>query len=1200
MSKRKSWTGDLFYWLGWGRRSKPIVNRRKSSPLNIELLEDRLAPATCIWTGLGGNILASNAQNWSESSLPTAFDTLVINKLPGVDTRVQFDAGFIGTIRDLRISGPINPPDGVQVTFSRNITIERSFIHDGGNLTGNGVLEIGPGADYEWLGGHWTDLNAVAIRPGATLNVNSANIHAIDTGILSNEGTLTLANNAAIASAYGFTLNNSTTGLVAFQSRGDALVCTNSQNRILIINDGTITKNGDDGDVAAAGIELWNNALINVASGNLHLGGAGSFAVGSAVNVAPTAAVTLESGEFTFNNSFTLNSGNLVLANGGRLNVATPMSVANLVMSGGNITGDETLTVTREMFWNDGRIEGDGYMNIGQNALLHVPAGGMQALGRIFNIYGKIDWSYAETASLPGGAPGQLFAYPFINLRTGENATSVKRPDNFFASMADQYFGEFHGRLAEALDVFKAAEAQAAQTFDIGEAYSANQYQAAVAFAQQRYDFVVAQAQALLDAGGSGAGDPDEEYWDAVAAAEGDYDSDVAAAMDTYRQQVSALNATYVSAVNTARDGGAPGQGYNADANSAYEQFHDRLLGQPGLIPGAGSAFGLAAYFCVLIYGSEALPSGYYSRCDAAWGMYLNLIPVQQIALQVAFQHNYGRTITAALGTLGTSSPSDSPAGGTTERDPSQATNESETQPRGLFARWRDQIYTTVSDLTPTAPMEAMSQFTQDVVSNTAGFVRDVGNLAQNDPVALRNAFVEGVRDGALIQANALSFGAITPLNQHVSQIVAQNGGLYRASQVCGAIAREAIVSALTAGVAQAAPSIASSIATRLGVTEATQATIICYATTFNNLYQPVSAVLQIQGITSSVQQSVAAYRRGDYETAATSLMQSGLNAVSLFGSLRETLRMVRAFGSLDPQRMRDYLTNCFTAETPVLTKRGWIPFAELAVWDEVASRDENNPDGPVEFKAVEETFRTVAPIWHLHVGGQVIRTTDEHPFYVKDHGWTAAKDLQEGDLLPGHDGRWTPVEEVLDAGYEDVVYNCRIADYHTYFVGDDDSWGFSVWAHNLCVTPLPRRNMPQRDSNGYRVYGTAQNTTNGGQTTGHGTAIDNKVAEITAQLQAQGVNPNDVTIVLNRNWRTAVNGLGRNIPPGSSPGNLRPDIIVVRRVNGQFRVRPYECRPSGETAQDADLMQRMQNGFSSITNGRGNFSLEQPIVFGY
>jgi intein/homing endonuclease len=82
-----------------------------------------------------------------------------------------------------------------------------------------------------------------------------------------------------------------------------------------------------------------------------------------------------------------------------------------------------------------------------------------------------------------------------------------------------------------------------------------------------------------------------------------------------------------------------------------------------------------------------------------------------------------------------------------------------------------------------------------------------------------------------------------------------------------------------------------------------------------------------------------------------------------------------------------------------------------------------------------------------------VIRTTPEHPFYVQTKGWTPAGELEIGDLLAGHcvsrgGGHWTPVTDLLDTGEWETVYNFRIADYHTYFVGDDD-WGFSVWAHN-------------------------------------------------------------------------------------------------------------------------------------------------------
>jgi hypothetical protein len=91
----------------------------------------------------------------------------------------------------------------------------------------------------------------------------------------------------------------------------------------------------------------------------------------------------------------------------------------------------------------------------------------------------------------------------------------------------------------------------------------------------------------------------------------------------------------------------------------------------------------------------------------------------------------------------------------------------------------------------------------------------------------------------------------------------------------------------------------------------------------------------------------------------------------------------------------------------------------------------------------------------HLHVNGQIIRTTAEHPFFEKLKGWIRAGDLKEGDQLLGHDGQWVAVEDILDTGEWEVVYNLRIADYHTYFVTDWD-WGFSVWSHNtngVCPT---------------------------------------------------------------------------------------------------------------------------------------------------
>ncbi|WP_088255973.1 glycohydrolase toxin TNT-related protein [Fimbriiglobus ruber] len=142
----------------------------------------------------------------------------------------------------------------------------------------------------------------------------------------------------------------------------------------------------------------------------------------------------------------------------------------------------------------------------------------------------------------------------------------------------------------------------------------------------------------------------------------------------------------------------------------------------------------------------------------------------------------------------------------------------------------------------------------------------------------------------------------------------------------------------------------------------------------------------------------------------------------------------------------------CFAGGTPIRTPDGWRAIKDLRVGDVVLSRDEHNPDGPVEPKVIEEVFTRYGLIWELRVGGQVIRTTAEHPFYAWDKGWTAANLLAVGDRVLGEDGRWVTIEGSRDTGETEPVYNVRIADYHTYFVGDT-SWGFSVWAHNVNCT---------------------------------------------------------------------------------------------------------------------------------------------------
>jgi hypothetical protein len=96
-------------------------------------------------------------------------------------------------------------------------------------------------------------------------------------------------------------------------------------------------------------------------------------------------------------------------------------------------------------------------------------------------------------------------------------------------------------------------------------------------------------------------------------------------------------------------------------------------------------------------------------------------------------------------------------------------------------------------------------------------------------------------------------------------------------------------------------------------------------------------------------------------------------------------------------------LRACFTGETKLWARgswgQGWRRIDEMAVGDEVLSREENAPDGPLAWKRVEERFERVGLVCELEVsGGRRIGTTAEHPFYVAGKGWTAAGKLQPGE----------------------------------------------------------------------------------------------------------------------------------------------------------------------------------------------------------
>lgn len=135
----------------------------------------------------------------------------------------------------------------------------------------------------------------------------------------------------------------------------------------------------------------------------------------------------------------------------------------------------------------------------------------------------------------------------------------------------------------------------------------------------------------------------------------------------------------------------------------------------------------------------------------------------------------------------------------------------------------------------------------------------------------------------------------------------------------------------------------------------------------------------------------------------------------------------------------------CFVAGTLVLTSLGLVAIENIKAGDKVISTD------PETFETAEKTvletyIREVSQLVHLTINGELITTTVDHPFYVKDYGFVNAGELYIGDKLLDSKGNTLIVEDEKVENLDETVkvYNFQVEDFHTYYVGKNN-----VLVHN-------------------------------------------------------------------------------------------------------------------------------------------------------
>ena len=138
----------------------------------------------------------------------------------------------------------------------------------------------------------------------------------------------------------------------------------------------------------------------------------------------------------------------------------------------------------------------------------------------------------------------------------------------------------------------------------------------------------------------------------------------------------------------------------------------------------------------------------------------------------------------------------------------------------------------------------------------------------------------------------------------------------------------------------------------------------------------------------------------------------------------------------------------CFVEGTKVLTPSGLVNIENVKVGDRIISK--NNETGKIEEKDVlkvaehEIKYNTLK----IYVSDSEIEVTKNHRMYLKDVGYTEARNLKVGDILVNVNNVELPIEKIEEVKNTGIkkVYNFIVEDNHNYFVGID-----SILVHNKC-----------------------------------------------------------------------------------------------------------------------------------------------------
>jgi len=112
-----------------------------------------------------------------------------------------------------------------------------------------------------------------------------------------------------------------------------------------------------------------------------------------------------------------------------------------------------------------------------------------------------------------------------------------------------------------------------------------------------------------------------------------------------------------------------------------------------------------------------------------------------------------------------------------------------------------------------------------------------------------------------------------------------------------------------------------------------------------------------------------------------------------------------------------------------------------IELGDRVWARNELT--GETTLKKVTDLIRRhERRIWTVSLTGldgadEFFETTGDHPWWIAGQGWKTTEDISPGMAVTTRDGRGMVITAVKETARTDSTYNLTVADFETYFVGE-------------------------------------------------------------------------------------------------------------------------------------------------------------------